>query len=74
MVFWQKSEPNQHQMFPVDALRVGTGSSKLMPAELSTRTLCSRDDMWRHHGGMSCTCPGRLEMSRGSVEAKGATS
>ena len=53
-------------MFPV----VRIGSSKLMPMELSTRRQHSRVDMWRHRGGMSCACPGRLEMSRGSAEAK----
>ena len=50
------------------------GSSKLIPVELSTRRLHSRDDKWRHRGGMSCTCPGRLEVSRGIVEAKHVTS
>ena len=50
-------------------LSVLTGSSKLTPTELSARRLCSRVDMWRHHGGMSCACPGRLEVSRGIVEA-----
>ena len=31
--------------------------------------------MWRHRGGMPCTCPGRLlEVSRGIVEAKHVTS
>ena len=54
----------------VDVLRVRTGSSKQTPAELSTGRLCSGVDMWRHRGGMSLTSPGRLEMSRGSVEAK----
>ena len=49
------------------------GSSKLTPVELSTRRLRSRVDLWRHCGGMSCACPGRLEMSRGSVEAKHVT-
>ena len=29
--------------------------------------------MWRHDGGMSCACPGRLEVSRGIVEAKHVT-
>ena len=29
--------------------------------------------MWRHRGDMSCTCPGRLEVSRGIVEAKRVT-
>ena len=53
-------------MFPVDVLSVLTGSSKLTPVELSARRLCSRVDLWRHRGGMSCACPGRLEMSRGS--------
>ena len=50
------------------------GPSKLTPVELSTRRLHSGVDMWRHHGGMSCACPGRLEMSGGSVEAKHVTS
>ena len=50
------------------------GSSKLTPAELSTRRLHSRVDKWRHRGGMSCACPGRLEVSRGIVEAKHVTS
>ena len=45
-----------------------------MPIELSTRRLHSRDDKWRHRRGMSCTCPGRLEVSRGIVEAKHVTS
>ena len=49
------------------------GSSELMAVELSARRLCSRVDMWRRRGGMSCICPGRLEMSRGSVEAKHVT-
>ena len=57
-------------MFLVNALRVLMGSSKLTPPELSARRLHSRVDMWRHRGGMSCACPGGLEMSRGSVEAK----
>ena len=61
-------------MFLVDVLSVLIGSSKLMPAELSTRRLHSRVDKWRHRGGMSCTCPGRLEVSRGIVEAKHVTS
>ena len=61
-------------MFPVDAPRVRIGSSELTPAELSARRLHSRVDLWRHRGGMSCACPGRLEMSRGSVEAKHVTS
>ena len=39
-----------------------------MPVELSARTMCSRVDMWRHRGGMSCTCPARLEVSRGIME------
>ena len=26
--------------------------------------------MWRHRGGMSCACPGGLEVSRGSMESK----
>ena len=34
----------------------------------------SRVDKWRHRGGMSCACPGRLEVSRGIVEAKHVTS
>ena len=55
-------------------LRVRIGSSKLMPAELSAGRLHSGVDMWRHHGGMSCACPGRLEVSRGIVEAKHVTS
>ena len=38
------------------------------------RTLHSRVDMWRHRGCMSCACPGRLEVSRGIVEAKHVTS
>ena len=31
----------------------------------------SDDDKWKHCGGMSCACPGRLEaeVSRGSTEA-----
>ena len=33
----------------------------------------SRVDTWRHRGGMSCACPGRLEVSRGIVEAKHVT-
>ena len=33
-------------------LRVRIGSSKLIPAELSTRRLHSRVDAWRHRGGM----------------------
>ena len=57
-------------MVLVDVLGVLMGSSKFMPAELSARTLHSRVDMWRHRGSMSCACPGRLEMSRGSVEKK----
>ena len=40
----------------------------LMLAELSARMLHSRVDAWRHRGGMSCACHGRLEMSRGRVE------
>ena len=32
-----------------------------------------RVDKWRHRGGMSCACPGRLEVSRGIVEAKHVT-
>ena len=52
-------------MFLVDVLSVLIGSSKLTPAELSTRRLHSRVDKWRHRGGMSCACPGRLEVSRG---------
>ena len=42
----------------------------MAPAELSTGMLGSRVDMWRHCAGLSCACPGRLEMSRGSVQAK----
>ena len=61
-------------MFPVDVLSVLIGSSELTPAELSTRRLHSRVDKWRHRGGMSCACPGRLEVSRGIVEAKHVTS
>ena len=62
-------------MFLVDVLSVVLiGSSKLIPVELSTRRLYSRDDKWRHRGGMSCTCPGRLEVSRGIAEAKHVTS
>ena len=49
------------------------GSSLLMPVELSAR-LHSRVDMWRHCGGMSCTCPGRLEVSRDIMDAKHVTS
>ena len=60
-------------MFLVDVLSVLTGSSKLMLAELSTGRLHSRVDMWRHRGGMSCACPGRLEVSGGIVEAKHVT-
>ena len=41
---------------------------------VKSRRLYSRVDLWRHRGGMSCACPGRLEMSRGSVEAKYVTS
>ena len=41
-------------------LRVCPSSSKLAPAELSARRLCSRVDLWRHRGGMSysstCRC------------------
>ena len=61
-------------MFLVDVFSVLIGSSKLTPVELSTRRLCSGVDMWRHRGGMSCACPGRLEVSRGIVEAKHVTS
>ena len=69
-----KSELNWHWNIPVDVLSVLIGSSKLTPAELSTRRLHSRVDKWRHRGGMSCACPGRLEVSRGIVEAKHVTS
>ena len=61
-------------MFPVDVLSVLIGSSELTPMELAARRLCSGVDMWRHRGGMSCACPGRLEVSRGIVEAKHVTS
>ena len=61
-------------MFLVDVFSVLTGSSKLMPAELSARRLRSRVDKWRHRGGMSCACPGGFEVSRGIVEAKHVTS
>ena len=53
-----QSEPNSHQMFPVHVQRVQTRLSELTPVELSARTLCIRVDLWRHHGGMSCACPG----------------
>ena len=61
-------------MLPVLVLSVLTGSSELTPVKLSARRLISRVDMWKHRGGMSCTCPGRLEVSRGIVEAKRVTS
>ena len=60
-------------MFLVDVLRVHTDSSKLTPAELAARRLCSGVDMWRHRGGMSCTYPGRLEVSGGIAEANHVT-
>ena len=42
--------------------------------ELSPGTLNSRVGLWRHCGGMLCTCPGRLEVSRGSTESNHVTS
>ena len=44
-------------MFLVDVPRVRIGSSKLTPAELSTRRQCSRVDLWRHCGGTVEACP-----------------